>query len=184
MELHLNDKVAKAYEKESDEFNYLQSVINYCREAGVVRFEQKLKSAFLRKYNFCFYGLFDEKQLKPTHDELLAIDEKLQVTAMTTENIAERLIRQEIVTSTHAANVTSMYAIQWMHGTEFDLSKTQVRVHRARLRKIGIDIGIPCDTSRHSPVFIRKVKEIEVQPLEMPSWYQPPGRKPNLKLVA
>lgn len=53
------------------------------------------------------------------------------------------LLEKGIVNSIAAANATLVYAIQWMEGVEFDLSKSAVKVHRARLRKIGLDIGKP-----------------------------------------
>ncbi len=183
MLLHSADKLKRSYGEGSKEFGYLNKVIGYCRMAGVVRFEQKLKSAFLRKSNFCFWGLFDEEKLKPIHEHFVGLDKRLSVEKMTIENIAEKLVRKKIVKSTHAANVTSMYAIQWMNGTRFDLAKTQVQTHRARLRQIGIDIANPCDINRHSPVFVRETKTIDVQDLSMPSWYQRPGVA-NLRLVA
>ncbi len=76
-----------------------------------------------------------------------------------------------------------MYAYQWSHGQVFDLNKSQVQTHRARLRKIGIDIAEVCDMTKHSPVFIKRATEIEVSDLQIPDWYQRPGVA-NLRLVA
>ena len=58
-------------------------------------------------------------------------------------DIHYRLITEKVVSSDTAANATLVYAIKWMEGVEFDLSKSAVKVHRARLRKIGLDIGKP-----------------------------------------
>lgn len=183
IDLHDLPKIARAYGENSPEFQYLKSVRDYCYASGVVRFEQKLKSEFLRKLDCCFWGLFNPSKLKAIHSEFLAIDERLQVTAMTYENISERLTRLGIVDSTKAALTTAQYAMQWMHGTEFDLSKSAVKIHRARLRKIGIDIGRPCDISRHSPVYIRKAQEIKVSSLPVPDWYQLPSNRQLLKVA-
>lgn len=183
IDLHQLPKIKKSLGVESPEYLYLKSVRDYCSANGVVRFEQKLKSEFLRKNNLAFWGLFKESDLDTIHQEFLAIDEKLQVTAMTFENISERLIRLGIVESTKAANTTAMYAIQWMTGMEFDQGKSQVKIHRSRLRQIGIDIARPCDLSRHSPVYIRKSQEITVTSLPVPDWYQLPNPS-HLKLVA
>src|SRR5690606_1053932 len=101
-----------------------------------------------------FYGLFEERVLRELHDDFVRVDEKLQVEAMDLEGISERLIRLGIVETTRAANTTAFYAIQWMTGQTFDLSKTQVQTHRARLRQIGIDIAHKCDISRFSPVYV------------------------------
>ncbi|QYW05720.1 replication protein [Phage toucan80] len=176
IELHDLPRIARTCGEDSDEYRYLKSVRDYCLDAGVVRYEQELKSDFLRRIDCAFWGLFDPATLKQVHNDFLAIDERLQVTAMTYECVSERLIRLGIVDSTKAANTTSHYAIQWMHGAEFDLSKSAVKTHRARLRKIGIDIARPCDLSRHSPVYIRKAQEIQVTSLPVPDWYQLPAR--------
>lgn len=173
--LHLLPKIERKYSSESPEADYVRQVIAYCEAHGVARFEQKLKSAFLRKHNFRFWGLFDENELRKHHDEFLAIDEKLQVTAMTLESISERLVRLGICGNTKAGNTTAMYAMLWMSGQRFDLQKKQVQTHRARLRQIGIDIADTCNVSRHSPVYVRKAVEVEVKSLPQPSWYRSPS---------
>jgi hypothetical protein len=189
IELHQLPKIRRLYGEntpdgeKSPEVIQLLRIRDYCIKYGVVRFEQKLKSEFLRKNKLQFWGLFSESDIAPFHREFLSIDERLQVTAMTLESISEKLIRLGIVESTKAANTTSMYAIQWMNGQDFDTSKAQVKVHRARLRKIGIDICRPCDLSKHAPVYIRKAQEIKVSSLEVPGWYQLPTVN-HLKLVA
>lgn len=58
-------------------------------------------------------------------------------------DIPPRLLAEKIVPSTAAAHATLVYAIKWMEGVEFDLSKSAVKVHRARLRRIGLDIAKP-----------------------------------------
>lgn len=181
LELHLLPKIKRKYGEESEETKYVLNLIEYCKSNGVVRFEQKLKSAFLRKYNFRFYGLFDEKDLKPFHNDFLNLDNKLQVTSMDLETISEKLVRLKICNGTRSANTTAMYALQWMHGQTFDPNKSQVKIHRARLRVVGIDIFDRCNISKHSPIQVRKTTEIEVKPLLQPNWY----RSANvLRLVA
>lgn len=183
LRLHSLPKIARKFGEESAEHRDLTRVIEFCEQHGVTRHEQKLKSAFLRRHDFRFYGLFDPARLQPFHDEFLAIDERLQVTAMTLETIADKLLRLGIVASTKAANTTTMYALQWMSGKRFDLSNANVKRHRARLRQIGIDIADTCDLTRHSPVQIRKAMEIVVGDLPVPHWYQLPAVQP-LRLVA
>ncbi|WP_223810599.1 phage/plasmid replication protein [Pseudomonas coronafaciens] len=58
-------------------------------------------------------------------------------------DIPDILLSQGIVSSLHAANATFVYVVRWMEGSEFDLAKSAVKVHRARLRKIGLDISKP-----------------------------------------
>jgi len=172
LQAHIIPKIRKLCGEGSAELDYLQDVYQYCRDNGVVRCEQKLHSELLRRQRAAFYGLSDMNDLNPLHEEFLNIDQRLQVTSTDFENISERLIRLGVVNTTKAANTTAMYAVQWMHGQQFDCSKSQVQTHRARLRKIGIDIANPCDLSKFSPVFIKHVREVEVRPLEMPSWYR------------
>lgn len=174
LNLHALPKLKRKYGAGSAEVNYLYDVINYCQFKGVVRFEQKIKSEFLRRNHACFYGLFDESVFKTLHEDFLNIDTKLQVEAMNLETITAKLIREGVCDSTRAANVTTLYAIQWMHGHKFDLSKKQVQTHRARLRKIGIDIAMPCDLTKFSLVNVRHSHTIEVKPLFIPDWYKKP----------
>lgn len=180
MRLHILPKIKKQFGESSDEYKYLLDVIQLCEERGIARFEQKLKSTFLRRHDLQHYGLFNEEILYPIHEEFLALDDKLQVTAMTLENISERLIRLGICNGTRSANTTAMYALQWLTGQRFDLDKKQVQVHRARLRKIGIDIAEQPDLTKHSPVMVRKAVEIEVKPFVIPAWY----RRPQVLRVA
>lgn len=175
LELHALDKAKRACGVDSPQYRYLLNVINYCNFHGVVRFEQKFKSEFLRRNNLCFYGLFDEADFRPIHEEFLAIDQRLQVSNMNIETITQQLIRTGVCETTRAANTTTLYAIQWMHGHTFDFSKSQVKTHRARLRQIGIDIAMPCDINKFSLVNIRASQTITVRPLDMPVWYQRPS---------
>jgi len=178
MRLHQLPKIDRRFGKGSAESHDLTRVIAYCEQFGVCRFEQKLKAAFLRRRHCRFYGLFDPAILSPLHQEFLALDERLQVTDMKLETIADRLLRLGIVTSVKAANSTTLYALQWMAGQRFDLQKSQVQLHRARLRKIGIDIAEACDLTKHSPVVIRSAKQIVVQDLPIPIWYRMPQVEP------
>jgi len=182
LELHSLPKVKRKYGTDSKEYKDTLKIINYCKSQGVVRFEQKLKSAFLRRNNFRFYGLIEEKTLIPTQKEFIKLDNKLEVTAMTLENISEKLIRLGYCNGTRSANTTAMYAIQWMNGMKFELKKSQEKKHRCLLRKIGIDIADTYNVSRHSPVFVREAREVIVKDLEMPEWYKKADS--HLQLVA
>lgn len=181
--LHALPKLKRTHGETSPEYKYLKSIIDYCDSHGVVRFEQKLKNEFLRRNGYSFYGLFDESTLRPIHDEFLAIDQKLQVEAMNLETISQRLLSEGIVTSTRAANTTTLYAIHWMHGQQFDFNKRATQTHRARLRKIGIDISLTCDLSKFSLVNVKSSRTVIAQPLAMPNWYQMPAVN-HLKIAA
>jgi hypothetical protein len=172
--LHALPTIKRRFGVDSSEYQYLLNVINYCKTMGVVRFEQKLKSDYLRKHDLNHYGLVDESVFKTLHEEFLTLDQKIQVEAMNLESISEQLIRKNICDNTKAANMTTIYAIQWMHGQQFDFNKSQVKTHRARLRKIGIDIALPCDLTKFSLVNVRDTRTIEIKNLPIPDWYQRP----------
>lgn len=171
LELHSLSKIKNKFGIDSSEYKYLLNVIDYCRESGIVRFEQKLKSRFLQRKGLCYWGLSDYSSLKLLQDEFVELDKKISVTSMDFETISEHLISQGVVDSLRSANTTAMYAIQWMYGHSFDLNKKQVQTHRARLRKIGIDIAQKCNISKFSPVVVKHTREITVSDCVIPSWY-------------
>lgn len=183
LELHQLGKIKKLHGETSDEFKYLETVLNYCNSAGVVRFEQKLKSRYLNRENMRFWGLSDFTKLKTIHNEFTQLDKNLGVNAMTYQSISELLKENKICKSTQAANSTASYYFMWLHGESFDLSKTQVQVHRARLRQLNIDIADKCDVTKHTAVRIKEVREISVSDLAVPSWYKMPKAN-HLRLVA
>ncbi|EBN8528523.1 Replication-associated protein G2P [Salmonella enterica] len=175
LELHTLSKVKNKFGSDSKEYNYLLSVIEYCRDNGIVRFEQKLKSRFLQKKSLCYWGLSDYSVLNKLHTDFIDLDKKLSVNAMDFETISECLINNGVVDSTRKANITAMYAIQWFHGHTFDTKKKQVQTHRARLRKIGIDIAQKCNISKFSPVVVKQTREIKVSECIIPQWYIKPS---------
>ena len=172
--LHSADKIKRNFGEHSAEYAHILKIIDYCNSVGLVRFEQKLKSRYLQKHSLIYWGLSDYSVLNQLHDEFINLDKKLSVTAMDFETISERLISSGVVDTTRAANTTAMYAIQWMHGHTFDFNKKQVKTHRARLRRVGIDINQPCNIARFSPVFVRETREVNPVVLSAPSWYAMP----------
>lgn len=184
LSLHLLPKIKRTFGEQSPEFDYINQLIAYCRAHGVTLHEQKFKSSFLSKQNLNYYGLSDLTKLTDLHNDFLNIDQKLKVSAMDLRTITETLIEQGICDSTKAANTTALYAINWMNGERFDSSKKQVKVHRARLRKIGIDILKPCNLLLFSPVIVKEVIEITKTELQPPSFYQHPQLPNHLRLVA
>lgn len=181
LRLHTLPLIKKRYGERSDEYQYLLALADYCDQTGTVRFEQKFRSSFLRKNNLQFWGLSDYTDLKQLHEQFLAIDEKLKVSAMNLQTLTETLILEGICSNTKAANSTALYAINWMNGQKFDLEKSQVQTHRARLRKLGIDIAKPCNLTVFSPVIVKEVIEIEKRVLTPPSFYRHPN---HLRLAA
>lgn len=63
---------------------------------------------------------------------------------MTCRELISKLLSQGIVSSQNAAYVTAIYFQLWREGEVFDLENRSVQTHRARLRKLGIDICKPC----------------------------------------
>lgn len=174
IEIHNLIKIKNKFSNSSLEYKYLLDVIEYCKLSGIVRFEQKLKSRFLQKKSLTYWGLSDYSLLAKLHDDFLNLDKKLSVNAMDFETISEQLLNQGVVDTTRAANTTAMYAIQWFQGHSFDFNKRQVKSHRARLRKIGIDIAQKCNISKFSPVIVKNVREIVVSECLIPDWYKKP----------
>lgn len=182
IELHSLGKIARKFGDDSEEMRHLQNIIGYCRSVGLVRFEQKLKTRYLQRNNLQYWGLSDYSPLETLMNEFTNIDQKLSVTSMDFETISERLLTLGIVDTTRAANTTAMYALQWMHGQNFDVSKTQIQTHRARLRKIGIDIATKCNISKFSPIFVTARREVKSNVAVPPNWYVMP--QTQLRAVA
>lgn len=169
--LHLESKIKNKFGEFSQEHNYVRRLMQYCDMLGIVRFELELHSRWLQKNGLIFWGLADYTPVRDLFNTFISLDKTLSVTAMDFDTISECLINHGVVHTTRAANTTAMYAIQWMHGQSFDLNKKQVKTHRARLRKIGIDIAQRCNIAKFSPVIVRNTREITVTDAAMPDWY-------------
>lgn len=175
MDQNILPKIKRLYGDQSPEFAYVSCVRNYCVEQGVVRMEQELKSEFLQRECLSYWGLINERRFAELHDEFLKIDERLKVTAMDIVSISGQLVAEGICPNLRSARTTASYALEWMTGAQLDFKKRQVNEHAAKLNGIGINIRNACDTSRFAPVFVRQCREINKQPLVMPTWYQRPN---------
>lgn len=173
--LHLEPKIKNKFGEGSGEHNYIRQLMKYCEMVGVVRFELELHARWLQKNSLIYWGLSDYSLINTLFSQFLSVDKTLSVTAMDFETISECLINRGVVDTTLAANTTAMYAIQWMHGQSFDFDKSHIQKHRARLRKIGIDIAQRCNISKFSPVIVRHSREITVTDAVMPDWYIRPA---------
>lgn len=181
-------KCKRNFGEDSPEFRYLQMLADYCDEHGVVRMEQELKGEYLQRERLEWWGLFDESRFQDIHAEFLAIDQKLEVMGMDYGTIAQTLKEKGIVASTQAANQTANIALQWMHvpGIQFDFKNAQIRRYAARLNKIGINIRMPYDVTRHTAVLVRRATEIVTNDnLILPSFYRhAQAPRVQLRLVA
>lgn len=181
MDQNLLPKIKREFGENSEEYKYVVQVRDYCAANGVVRMEQELKAEYLKREGLAYWGLCKEARFVEIHNEFLAIDERLKVTAMDMMTIADKLLEEGVVASRQAANATAAQAMVWMHGSHHGLSKRAFETHAARLNKIGINIRNACDTSRFAPVFVRQCREVTKRELPMPSWYRRPS---HLHLVA
>ncbi|ELF6204227.1 hypothetical protein RNI54_000989 [Pseudomonas putida] len=142
--------------------------------------EQELKSEYLKREGLAYWGLFKEARFLDIHNQFLALDENLQVTAMDMMTIADQLFEGGYCKSRQAANATAACAHLWMAGHELDFKKSQTKIYASRLKNIGIFIRNATDTSRFSPVVVRQSREIVKSSVVIPSWY----RRPNHLQVA
>lgn len=184
MSLHLLPKVKRVFGDKSDEYLYVKNLMEYCYENGITRHEVNLKAEWLARNNCKFWGLFNENKLGNAHEEFLQMQSKLQVNHLDVEDVSAKLLRLGVCSSVQSANSTSLYYSQWLHGSVFDFLKTQVRTHRARLRKIGVDIANPCDLTKYAAVHVVNSEAVISRPAIAPSWYRHPQRPVGLKLVA
>lgn len=173
MLLHLLPKIKKAYGDGSAEYAYVVKLCEYCRDVGLVRYEQKIKSSYLRKHGLNYYGMVSLQDFEQLQNDFVGLNDKLSVNTMKIESVADRLISAGL--SVRSANTTMSYALRWMHGEKFDLSKSQVKIHRGRLRGLGLDIADPFNASKHSIVYVRNVKQVELRDAKVPDWYVNPG---------
>ncbi|MDO9827433.1 phage/plasmid replication protein [Glaesserella parasuis] len=183
--LHSYEKIKRKFGEKSKEFNYLKDVYDYCEENGVVRFEQKLKSRYLKRENLCYWGLSDFSRLEKLQQEFIDVYKKLNLGQYDLETIAEQLVSQGVVDTLRKATPSAYYAMLWLSGKDLGLRKRQFETHRARLRKIGIDIANPCDVEKFQAVRVVSCDQIFVGPFKAPDFYQFPSNAPtNLRLVA
>ena len=180
MRLHSYDKIKNKFGENSKEFQYYKKVYEYCEKNGVVRFEQKLKSRYLQRENLCYWGLSDFSKLDVLQKEFIEMHKKLSVNEVKLESIAEELVTKGVVDTLRKANTTAFYAMKWASGQDLGLQNRQYETHRARLRKIGIDIANPCNLDNFQAVRVVSCKEILVRPFKAPDFYIFPSNLPNL----
>ncbi|EEQ6526370.1 Replication-associated protein G2P [Escherichia coli] len=182
--IHSMKKTEKKFGTDSEEYRYLQKLYEFLLIYGVIRFELKLKRRFLKKQNLTDWGYADfEGELYPLLNEFVDIHKKTRPSTMDVKSVASELLEKKIVDTVTAAHTTAFYAYSWANGERFDLNKKAVQTHRARLRKIGIDIAREYNVSLFPGVIIREIKEIEFNDVVVkPDFYR--ERKAELYLVA
>jgi len=153
---------------------YYDRLIDYCRTCGIVREEHEFKRQFLAKNNMRFWGWFDEERFYEYLTDIEEIMHRLDIEAFDYVMVADQLLEREIVKTRQAANATQNYALAWLHGNNFERN-SQFYVHRRRLLKLGIDIGVRFDASRTPNPQIKFVRPVNVSVAEPPPWYQLPA---------
>lgn len=187
LDAHLLPKVKRSYGEDSDEYQYVRDLRDWCAAVGMVRSEIKCRSEFLKREGLQFWGLFDEAKLVEIHEGFLMVGNRLEVTNFDELTVAQQLLAEGICKNTKAAYTTSQYVSLWRAGQTFDFDKSAVKTHRARLRQLNIDIKVPYDQTRHGTVFTftRNVREVSVSfDAQVPSFYRPAVVPRRLQLVA
>ncbi|KII75456.1 phage/plasmid replication domain-containing protein, partial [Vibrio renipiscarius] len=158
-----------------DHIKYLETLIDYCEEHGVVREENSLRQKLLKRHDLQFYGMVTEQDFYKHLTTMEDAMKTLHATKDIHQSIAEQLLEAGVVETVRAANTTMNYFTLWQHGTDLrhTLSQSQFYEHKARLRKIGIDIGQQFDVSRLCPT-LKRSEVIELKPLPIPDWYHMP----------
>ncbi len=157
------------------QLNYIEKLIDYCEEHGVVREEHSLRQTLLKRHNLQFYGLITEQDFHAHLQNIENAMNTLQVNHDEHESIAHQLLTAGAVETLRQANTTMSYFTMWQHGVDLrvHLKQSQFYQHKARLKQIGIDIASPFDVSRMCPT-LKRSEIIEVKPLPIPDWYQLP----------
>ncbi|EKO3679028.1 hypothetical protein M3905_000710 [Vibrio metschnikovii] len=157
------------------QLEYVEKLISYCEQHGVVRDENSLKQAFLKKHRLQFYGLVTEDDFYPHLNDIENAMKTIQINHDQHTSIAHQLLDASAVDTLRKANTTMSYFTLWQNGTDLRqvLNRSQFYEHKTRLKKIGIDIGQPFDVSRMCPT-LKRSEVIEVKPLPIPDWYQLP----------
>ncbi|WP_227006664.1 phage/plasmid replication protein, II/X family [Shewanella donghaensis] len=158
-----------------DRLKYIQSLIEYCQEKGVVREEHSLRQIMIKRHNLQFYGRVTETDFQPYLKDIETAMNAIQISHDEHQSIAHQLLTVGAVKTLRQANTTMSYFSLWQHGSDLReiLSESQFYQHKARLKNIGIDIGQKFDVSRMCPT-LKRSEVIEVKALSIPDWYQMP----------
>ncbi|ELR9908108.1 phage/plasmid replication protein, II/X family [Vibrio cholerae] len=172
---HLKEDKRKKNRVVTEQLEYLEKLIGYCEEQGVVREEHSLRQKLLKRYNLQFYGLVTEQDFHAHLNDIENAMKTLHATHDIHQSIAHQLLESGAVDTLRKANITMSYFSLWQHGTSLRdvLSERQFYEHKARLKQIGIDISRPFDVSRMCPT-LKRSEVIEVKPLSVPDWYRLP----------
>lgn len=147
---------AKAYLKAPEllRHNGPRQLIEYCQDAGVVRFEVTVKANQLQSMGCDYLGGLDMGQLIELFEERRSV----LVRASHTHDDLERL-----------PNTLRRTARDWLAGDDLRarMSLATFKRHRSGLLPYGIDIAVKRNVVNFKP----RVRVIEVRPAIAPPWY-------------
>ncbi|RYU80346.1 phage/plasmid replication domain-containing protein [Aliivibrio finisterrensis] len=157
------------------QLEYIEQLITYCDEQGVVRNESSLKQLLLKKHRLQFYGLVSEEDFLPHLNDIENAMNTIQISHDVHKSIADQLLELNIVKSRQAANATQSYAIMWQSGSNIReiLKERQFYEHNSKLKQIDIDIRHQFDIPLLFPTFKRS-EVIKVEPFKIPQTYLMP----------
>lgn len=165
----------KAHAVGEDHQRYIDRLIRYCEEYGVVRLEYSLRQKLLKRNNLQFYGLINEQDFFSHITHFEEAMKTITISHDEHQSIAHQLLDAGAVDTARQANTTMNYFTLWQNGIDLrtTLKSSQYYEHKARLKKIGIDISHQFDITRMCPT-LRRSKAIDVGMLSVPPWYQLP----------
>ncbi|WP_326999448.1 phage/plasmid replication domain-containing protein [Comamonas testosteroni] len=147
---------SKAYLKAPEllRHNGPRQLIEYCEDAGVVRFEVTVKANQLQTMGCDYLGGLDMGQLVNLFDERRAVLTRAEHTHDDLEQLPNTLRRT---------------ARDWLAGDDLRgrMSLATFKRHRAGLLPYGIDIAVKRNVVEFKP----RIRVIEVRPAVAPSWY-------------
>lgn len=175
LQAHLKKDKRKKNSTTPEQREYIDKLISYCEKEGVVREEHSLRQKLLKRHNLQFYGIVTEQDFLVHLTDIENAMKTLHATHDIHESIAHQLLTAGAVDTLRKANITMSYFSLWQNGTNLRevLSERQFYEHKARLKKIGIDIARPFDVSRMCPT-LKRSEVIHVKPLDIPDWYHKP----------
>lgn len=165
----------KARTTDEDTQRYIDKLISYCEESGVVRLEYSLRQKLLKRHNLQFYGLVSEQDFFSHLTHFEEAMDTITISHDEHQSIAQQLLQAGAVDTVRQANTTMNYFTLWQNGIDLKttLKSSQYYEHKSRLKKIGIDVGQQFDVTRVCPT-LRRSKVIDVESLNVPGWYQLP----------
>jgi len=173
LSIHALPKAKRMYGEDSKVVQYILKLIEYCDSVGLVRNEKCFKNDFLKRKNLNLYGKINEKEFIPYLKDIENILGKLEMNTSDYNRISEQLLKAGAVDTERQANYTDSIAHQWLHGKPIKLKKSQLSQHKARLKRIGIDISIPYDASKQMPQ-IKNERVVSIKKTLPPEWYDMP----------